>query len=94
MVWFGDKYRFAKGQQAQTVRVLWEAWEEGTPTLGQETIGERVGSDALFFSLSHVFRIRRTKEVKGKKKKVHIRHPAWGTMIVSAGKGIYRLAEP
>jgi len=55
--------------QAACVRVLWEAWEKGTPELGQETILDQAGSNGS--RLRDVF--------KSKKRKMH---DAWGTMIV------------
>ena len=48
VVWFGQTYQFAKGHQAGAVRCLWEEWERGTPTLGQETIAERLDACASF----------------------------------------------
>jgi len=70
--WGGERYTFSKGQQAAAVRVLWEA---GGHSLTQETIGERVGSDATRFRLAKLFH----------------GHRAWGTMIVPDGKGCYRI---
>jgi hypothetical protein len=59
--------------------VLWEAWENGTPELGQETILEHPEVEAESKRLVDVF--------KG--------HPAWGKMIVTGHTaGTYRLAEP
>ena len=82
VVWFGEQYQFNKGLQAASVKCLWKAWKNGTPSLSQETIGERSGSAASNFRLAHVFRnLGKT-------------HPAWGKMIVSAGKGMFKLAEP
>jgi hypothetical protein len=74
--WYGTEYVFTP-TQAACVRVLWEAWERGTPAVGQDAILEAAGS--VGGSLRHVFR-------KGK-------HPAWGKMIVSPGKGTFRLAK-
>ncbi len=84
--WFGNRYQFSKGNQAQTVRVLWEAWEKGGHSLSQETIGEQIGSSASNFDLKKTFRIRQGK--------LHVTHPAWGTMIQPSGKGTYRLVPP
>jgi hypothetical protein len=88
VVWFGTPYSFAKGLQAQSVRVLWEAWENGTPSLSEKTIGEEAGSASDNFRLEHVF-----KPVKKRTRKREP-HPAWGTMIKSAGKGLFTLSPP
>jgi hypothetical protein len=76
--WYGTDYTFTP-YQAACVKVLWAAWESGSPVLSQSTILDRAGSDGS--KLRDVFD-------KGK-------HPAWETMIVAAErKGAYRLAEP
>ena len=85
--WFGTRYTFAKGNQAESVRVLWEAWASGGHSLSQETIGDRIGSTAARFELSKVFR-RKTTDGG------YEPHPAWGTMIQQDSKGSYRLAPP
>jgi len=82
VTWFGTKHEFSKGQQARAVVVLWEAWESGNPTVIEESIGERVGSAANQFRLIRVF-------CRGK-----LCHPAWGTMIVRAAKGVFKLRVP
>ena len=87
VVWFGTRYSFGKGNQAEAVRVLWEAWENGGHSLSQELIGERTGSAAARFELRKVFRSRKPDGS-------YEPHPAWGTMIVPDGKGCYRLAPP
>ena len=74
-VWKGVPYQFNK-TQAACIDKLWKAWEAGTPTLSQLTIGNRIGSSDDNFRLNKVFRD----------------HPAWGVMIKPAGKGIYQLA--
>lgn len=86
--WFGATYQFAKGLQAESVRVLWEAWETGAPTLSQQTIGEKARSSNDRFRLEHVF--RPTKKSTGKREA----HPAWGRMIKSVGKGVFALSPP
>jgi hypothetical protein len=87
-VWGTARYTFTKGQQAESVRVLWEAWEKGGHSLSQETIAAKIGSDAKrSFVLSKVF--RKKKPGGGYEK-----HPAWGTMIQQDGKGSYRLVPP
>jgi hypothetical protein len=84
--WYGTRYTFSKGRQAEAVRALWEAWKSGGHSLSQETIGERLGVDGRF-ELSKVF--RRKRREGGYEK-----HAAWGTMIQSDGKGCYRLVPP
>ena len=84
--WFGTRYTFSQGNQAECVRVLWKAYDSGGHSLTQETIGKRIQSAATRFELSKVFRSR-----KGGK---YIRHSAWGTMIQQDSKGSYRLVPP
>jgi len=84
--WFGTKYTFSKGQQAESVKVLWEAWETGGHSLSEMTIGEKIASSSDRFRLAHVFRIKGGK-VQGT-------HTAWGTMIQSVEKGIFALRAP
>lgn len=84
--WFGTRYTFTKGNQAQAVKALWEAWKQGGHGLSGETICSAVGSSAGRFELAKVFRSRGNGRVAP--------HPAWGTMIVSFGKGCYRLHRP
>jgi hypothetical protein len=85
--WFGVKYQFTKGLQAESVRLLWEAWENDTPSLSEKTIGERAGSSSDRFRLEHVFKPANKKT--GKREP----HRAWGAMIVRAGKGLFKLAD-
>jgi hypothetical protein len=73
--WGDEDYTFSPNQQA-ALRVLWEAHDNGTPGVRQETLLEAAGSEGS--RLRDVFR----------------GHPAWGNLIVPAGKGIFRLAEP
>ena len=84
VVWFGTPFKFAKGQQAESIKLLWEAWEVGEHSLSQATIGDRICSESDKFRLAHVFRDRKTGGY----------HPAWKTMIQPAGKGCFRLVEP
>jgi len=73
--WYGDNYTFSP-TQAACVKVLWMAWENGTPELGQETILEHPEVEAESKRLVDVF--------KG--------HPAWSRMIVKGNTaGAYRL---
>jgi hypothetical protein len=87
VIWFGTPFTFSKGMQAESVRLLWEAWAKKTPTLSEKTIGDKIGSSADGFQLAKVFRTK--KQTRG-----HTVHPAWGTMIQRAGKGIYQLLPP
>jgi hypothetical protein len=64
--------------QAACVKILWEHWERETPIIGEPELLDAAGSGGE--KLKDVFE-------KGK-------HPAWGTMIVSARKGTFRLQEP
>jgi hypothetical protein len=81
VVWFGTVYSFGRGMQADSVRVLWAEWEKA-PGLGLHggTILDSLDSsiERDRFRFPLVFRD----------------HPAWGAMIVSAGKGTYKLAGP
>jgi hypothetical protein len=71
--WFGCDYTFTP-TQAAVIRQLWEAWEDGTPGVGQETLLEGAGSTGD--RLRDVFR----------------GSPAWGTLVVALGKGLFALA--
>jgi hypothetical protein len=51
--WFGTRYAFT-ASQATVVRLLWEAWENDTPEVGQETLLEGSGSESN--KLSDLFR--------------------------------------
>jgi hypothetical protein len=66
------------GTQAACVKILWEHWEQGTPAVGEQTILE--AADSSSGQLRDVFD-------KGS-------HSAWGTMIVEARKGAFRLQTP
>lgn len=85
--WYGTRYTFTKGNQAESVQTLWEAWEQGGHTLSQETIRERINSADDHFQLAKVFRQHR-------KSGGYEKHPAWGTMIQQETKGTYRLVPP
>lgn len=80
--WGEQRFSFSKGNQAQSVRVLWEAWGNGGHMVNEETIGDRIGSQASRFRLADVFR-------RGKNM-----HPAWKTLIVSPQKGCFSLENP
>jgi hypothetical protein len=79
--WFGTTYCFTE-IQAQVVALLWEAWENGTPDVGQRTL--RAQAQVQSDRLQDVF-----------KDKGHS-HPAWGTMIHCnvGSKGTCRLQPP
>jgi hypothetical protein len=53
VVWNGVSYKFGR-LQAISVKVMWQAWENGTPELGQRTILAEAGSDST--KLVDVFR--------------------------------------
>jgi hypothetical protein len=86
--WFGTKYQFVRGQQAESVRVLWNAWENKTPSLSEKTIGEEICSVNDRFRLEHVFNPTKKKTSKRQP------HPAWGKMIIRVGQGVYALSPP
>ena len=71
--WYGENYDFT-AKQAACVRLLWGAWEQGTPVLSEAYIVEQVGCCEL--------------------RSLFKRSPAWGTMIVPAGKGKFQLRAP
>lgn len=78
--WYGTFFEFTPSQAA-CVGVLWQAWENGAPVVGDAAILEATNSDST--RLSHVFRT-----AKGY-------HDAWGTMIIEGQtKGSHRLNEP
>jgi hypothetical protein len=66
--------------QASAVKALWEEWEATGLGLHQTTIGEAVDNQHTSFRMDAAFR----------------KHPAFGTMITSGGKGsgLYKLAVP
>jgi hypothetical protein len=83
--WFGTRYTFAAGQQSRAVALLWSEFDKGEFTLSEKTIGEHIGSSADDYEL------RKTFQLGGKGRPMH---PAWGVMIVRAGRNLYRLARP
>jgi len=84
--WFGTSYTFTKGNQAETVRALWEEYKRGGGSLGQGTIREKLNA-ADSFTLRKLFRHRKADGTYQK-------HPAWGTMIRQTSKGVYGLVPP
>ena len=76
--WYGETYSFT-ASQAAVVRVLWEAWKQGTPDVGNQTLAAAVDEADKDRSVRDLFRD----------------NPAWNSMIVAGGsKGSHRLAEP
>jgi len=79
VVWDKNRFSFTK-TQAAVIGLLWNEYEKGTWNLGQETIGEKIGSEMNQYRLIQTFE-------KG-------RHPAWGTLIIAGEKrGTFRLAD-
>ncbi len=78
VMWYGKRYEFTPGAQAESIRALWQAFENGGHSLNQETIAAKVDSQNKKFRLRVVFR----------------GHPALGTMIKSPRKGVFLLAAP
>lgn len=74
--WYGREFTFTTTQKG-VVRRLWEAKENGTPSISDAELLEAAGS--VSSRLLDVFR-------PGSK-----RHESWGTMIIEAGKGIRKL---
>jgi hypothetical protein len=76
--WFGNNHSFTR-TQAACVKVLWAAWENGTPELDQQTVLTAPEVDSESKRLADLFKD----------------HPAWGTMLVQGKTaGSYRLAPP
>jgi hypothetical protein len=86
VVWDGEPYTFSRGQQAESIRLLWQAWENQTPVLAEKDIAIEIDAENNNFQLAKVF--RRKKSGGGYKF-----HPAWRTMIQSAGKGTFQLVS-
>ncbi len=80
--WFGRRYEFNK-TQAKCIELLWAEWEKGGLGLSEKTIRGEIGSENDNYRLVHTFRIKSGGQ-----------HPAWGTMIRTAGQGIFRLCAP
>lgn len=76
--WFGQLLEFTP-QQAAVTRLLWDAYQNGTPTIGGETILAHIeaGSGTR---VQHIFD--------------NSRHPAWGTFIIAGGpRNSFRISE-
>jgi len=85
VIWFGVEYRFTRPQQAKVIQILWEARENGTPTVSLSAIREGIDSSNDHFRLEDVFRVAKRKRTY---------HPAFSMMIRRVGKGLYALKEP
>ena len=72
--WDGRHFTFS-ANQAAVVRLLWEAWQAGTPDVHQSKLLEDTDSESK--RLADLFKD----------------HPAWGSLIVTTAKGVYRLNE-
>lgn len=51
--WFGTKYEFT-GSQAAVVEILWKAWKNGTPSVGDHYILQKISSECKY--LKDLFR--------------------------------------
>lgn len=78
--WGTEMYTFSE-KQAAVCRALWEARQQGTPALAGVTL-----LDAAESSMAENARPKLSSLFKN--------HPAWNRVIVSAGKGLHKLAEP
>lgn len=83
--WQGTRYIFSP-KQAAVVRQLLDAWKRGRPEVPQSTLLRRADSESRF--LFELF--KRT----GTRNRPRQQHPAWKTLIVTVGRGLYRLAVP
>ncbi len=90
VIWFGARYEFTK-TQAACVKLLWAEWEKGGLALAEETVAEMIGSESSSFRLFHTFRMKKKSKMTKRVGKTTV-HRTWGTMIVPAGKGKFRLA--
>lgn len=84
--WAGERFTFTP-RQAQAVQMLYDAWHNGTPELGQDAILEKLGS------------MGRNKIGGGtlpRQLRDHFRRsPAWKKLIIQGERrGTYRLALP
>lgn len=55
-----ERFTFRKGNESKVIEILWEEWERAGKVdgagLSQETIGEKIGSNAAKFSIKDTFR--------------------------------------
>lgn len=79
IIWAGHRYVFSKGNQAESVRCLWESWQRSGFTdgcgLSEKTIGAKIGAAGDNFRLQSVFRD----------------HPAFNNLIRRVQPGVYAL---
>jgi len=81
VLWHGVPFKFT-ATQAAVVKVLWDAWRQGTPDVGVGTLQEMAGFEIRIPAL---FRHRRGNQM--------VPHRALGVMLVpGATKGSWRLA--
>jgi len=78
VVWFGESYSFT-ANQAACVKILWDAWKNGTPEVSGAHLLEAADVQDSAQRIDLVFR----------------GNPAWGALVVPGRtKGTYRLKEP
>lgn len=76
-VWFRGELFMFGELQAKVIRHLHEAWKLGTPWVSGKAILRRAGSGDAAGKFANLFR----------------RHPAWQRLLLSNGRGLYRLAD-
>jgi hypothetical protein len=81
--WYGTVYTFTVNQ-ARCIEFLWNEAVKGRTILTQEAIVRKVFDDDIERRLRDVFKGSGSNSM----------HPAWGTMIVQARKGMYGLSRP
>ncbi len=85
--WFGTVYQFKTKNRASAVRLLLQAYEDPEKVgVHEREIAKDIDTSNKNFHLLHLFRERQN----GKRGY----HPAWGTMIVHRGHGVYQLKAP
>lgn len=76
--WFGTDFTFTP-TQAACIKVLWEAWENKTPEVGQQAILVSAEVDSESERLADLFK----------------NHSAWKTMIIPGStRGAFSLSDP
>jgi hypothetical protein len=78
--WGGQFFDFTP-TQAACIRVMDDARKRGVPGLRQATILAEAGS-------------KQADSPKARLRRVFLNNPAWGSLVVCRGKGIYGLADP
>ena len=79
--WDGKRYEFNRKQQRAVLRILWEDYECRGTGVSESALGRAIKSSSDRFRLCHVFR----------EKDGRAQHEAWGTLIQTGARGIYRL---